>query len=128
MKSIRPLRLHALLAAAALALPVWAVAADAASTAQSRFQADMAICDSGRSNQDVATCRIEARNALAASRSGGLADPPGEYKGNAAQRCEALEGVEFQACLARMRGEGSVEGSVSAGGLLRENITIVPSK
>ena len=128
MNSIVPSGLHALLAAAALALPAWAGAADAASTPQSRYQADMAICDSGRSNQDVATCRIEARNALAAARTGGLSDAPGEYKGNAAQRCEALEGVDFQACLARMRGEGSVDGSVSAGGLLRENVTIVPAK
>jgi hypothetical protein len=128
MKSIRPLCLHALLAAAGLALPAWVAAADATSTPQSRFQAEMAICESGRSNQDIATCRIEARNALAAAKTGGLADAPGEYKGNAAQRREALEGVELQACLARMRGEGSVEGSVSAGGLLRENATVVPAK
>lgn len=128
MKSMRPWCLHALFATTWLAMPAWAFSADTASTPQSRFQAEMAICDSGRSNQDVATCRIEARNALAASRSGGLADAQGEYKSNAAQRCEALNGDEFQACLARMRGEGSVEGSVSAGGLLRENVTIVPAK
>ena len=126
MNHIKLTCLPALLLAAGLASPTYA--ADAGITPQARFQRDMEVCDTGRSNKDVATCRIEARNALAAARTGGLTDPPGEYKGNAAQRCEALEGVEFQACLARMRGEGSVEGSVSAGGLLRENVTILPAK
>jgi len=27
-----------------------------------------------------------------------------------------------------MRGEGSIEGSVSGGGILRENVTVVPPK
>jgi hypothetical protein len=105
-----------------------AMAADNDSTAQARYQREMAVCDSGQSNQDVATCRIEARNALAAARQGALTDAPGQYKDNAQQRCGVLEGVELRACEARMRGEGSVEGSVAGGGLLRENVTVVPAK
>ena len=38
--------------------------------AQSRYRQDMAVCNSGQSQQSVETCRIEARNALAEARRG----------------------------------------------------------
>ena len=128
MNSATLIRTFALSAACAAVHAPLAFAADADSSSQARYRSEMAVCESGRSNQDAATCRIESHNALAAARQGVLTDPPGQYGGNAQQRCTALEGVEYSACEARMRGEGSIEGSVSGGGILRENATVLPEK
>ena len=128
MNSATLIRTFALSAACAAVHAPLAFAADADSSSQARYRSEMAVCESGRSNQDAATCRIESHNALAAARQGVLTDPPGQYGGNAQQRCTALEGVEYSACEARMRGEGSIEGSVSDGGILRENATVLPEK
>jgi hypothetical protein len=112
-----------LCASAALAANPRAVA-----EAQARYQQDLAICNSDQSNQDRATCRREARNALAEARRGGLNDAPGQYQQNALQRCGALKGDDRTDCEARMRGEGSSEGSVGGGGILRQSVTVVPGK
>lgn len=109
----------------ASALPAFA---DTAREAQARFRQDMAACNSGQSNQDPATCRLEARNALADARRGSLNDAPGQYTGNALQRCNALEGNNRSDCESRMRGEGRSEGSVGGGGIIRETVTVVPGK
>lgn len=100
------------------------------SSARARFRQEMSVCDSGQSNQDLATCREEARNALAAARRGGLNDAPGQYQQNARQRCNALQGDDRLDCESRMRGEGIVEGSAASGGILRETVTttITPGK
>lgn len=117
------------LAAAATLLCVTTVqAAGSAADAQARYRQDMAACDSGASGQDRATCRLEARNALAEARRGGLNDDPGQYQQNALQRCNAHKDEDRTACEARMRGEGRVEGSVSGGGILRESVTTIPGK
>ena len=107
-----------------------AAAADpgATSRAQAQYRQDMAVCNSGRSHQSVPTCRLEARNAMAEGRRGGLVHTPDAYAGNARQRCLALEGIDRSACESRMRGEGRMEGSVGAGGILRESVTVVPVK
>lgn len=102
--------------------------AGASADAQARYREDMAYCNSGKSNQDLATCRLEARNALAEAKRGGLSDAPGQYQQNALRRCDAQKGDDRIACEARMRGEGSVEGSVAGGGILRESVTVVPAK
>ena len=91
--------------------------------AQARYRKDMAVCNSGQSNQDVGTCRIEARRALAAARNGGLNDAPGQYQSNAVQRCGTLKGDDRIDCESRMRGEGSVAGTVGGGGIIRETVT-----
>ena len=102
----------------------------AAADAQARYRQEMAVCDSGQSNQDRPTCRLEAQRALAAARSGALNDAPGQYQSNASQRCGALQGDDNRDCQSRMRGMGSVQGSAAAGGILRETVTttIVPAK
>ena len=99
-----------------------------AADADTRYRQEMAVCNSGQSNQDAATCREEARNAAAEMRRGSLSDAPGQYQQNAAQRCGALSGDDRSDCESRMRGEGSVSGSVAGGGVLRETVTIVPGK
>jgi hypothetical protein len=105
-----------------------ASAASAAAQAQARYQRDMAICNSGQSNQDPATCRIEARNALAAARSGGLTAEPDQYQSNALQRCGVFKGVDRSDCEDRMRAQGNIQGSVAAGGILRESVKVVPAQ
>jgi len=117
-------------AAAVLALcsmQVYAAgSASASAEAQQRYRHDMAQCNSGHANQDKETCKREARNALAEARRGGLSEPGADLKANAQLRCAAHQGMEREACEARMRGAGTVEGSVSGGGVLRKNVTVVP--
>lgn len=96
--------------------------------AQARYRQDMAVCNSGQSNQDRATCGLEARNALAAAKRGELSDSPDVYQQNAMQRCAAHQGADRSDCEARMRGQGNAQGSVASGGILRESITIIPGK
>jgi hypothetical protein len=106
-----------------------ASAAGAPAEAQARYQREMAVCNSGQSNQDPATCRTEARNALAEARRGGLTAAPGQYQSNAMQRCGVFkDATDRSDCESRMRSEGNNQGSVAAGGILRESVTVVPAK
>lgn len=126
-----PLR-HLVLAAAASLLgttAVLAATADTPSDAQARYRQDMAVCTSGQSNQAIATCRLEASNALAAARRGNLrAAPPDQYQQNALQRCDAHQGDDRIACVARILGEGNVEEGIADGGLLRKSIMVKPAQ
>lgn len=125
-----PFHRIALAMAGSLLCTVAALAATPAALAdaQARYRQDMERCNSGQSNQDLTTCRQEAQHALAAARRGALEDAPGQYQKNSVQRCEALKGDDRSDCEARMRGEGGVEGSVEAGGILRQSVTVVPGK
>jgi len=102
-----------------------ALAADKTGTtdAQARYWQDRAVCTSGRSNQDRATCLREAGAALAQARREGLDDSPAQYERNALQRCEALPANDRQACAARMHGQGTTTGSAASGGIYRELVT-----
>jgi hypothetical protein len=94
---------------------------------QARYERERAACLSGHSPQDRDTCLKEAGAALQAARRGDLTSGAGELKRNARERCNVLAGDERRDCLARMRGEGTVSGSVEAGGILREKVTVVPA-
>jgi hypothetical protein len=107
---------------AALALPL---SSQGLAEAQARYRQEMEVCNSGHSNQDLATCQREARNALAEYKRGLLGNGNARFSDNARRRCEALSGDERRDCLSRMRGEGIQEGSVAGGGILRETITTV---
>ena len=96
--------------------------------AQARFRAEMAQCNSGQSSQPLNVCRNEARNALAESRRGGLSDAPDQYQRNAVLRCAEFQGAERSACEARVFNPSRVEGSVEAGGIVRESVIITPVK
>ena len=100
-----------------------AMATDASPDANARYQAEKAACTSERLNQDRATCLKEAAAALAQARRGRLDRMHGDYRQNAASRCEALPVDQRDACQRRMQGEGTTSGSVEAGGLLREIVT-----
>jgi len=129
--SLMPCRQVALAFAVILMSVTGAMAAtpSAVTEAQARYRQDMAVCNSGQSNQDPATCRREAGSALAEAKRGALNDAPGEYQLNALQRCSVHKVAEDRlACEARINGQGSTEGSVAAGGVLRESVTVTPVK
>jgi hypothetical protein len=67
-----PIRHLALTALTTLACISGALAAqpNASAQAQARYRHDMAVCNSGQSNQAVATCRREAGSALAEAQRG----------------------------------------------------------
>jgi hypothetical protein len=111
-----------LISGAALAGP-----SDASADAQARYRQEMAVCESGQSNQALNVCRTEARNALAAAKRGGLTnESQDQYTRNALIRCKEFQGVDRNACEARILTPSNVVGSVGGGGLLRESIVTVP--
>jgi hypothetical protein len=125
-----PFRHRTMVAAATLLCAAAALAAPpmTATEAQARYREDMAACNSGRTNQDIATCRREAGSALSEARRGRLNDAPGQYQENALRRCNVHQGDDRLACEARMSADGTVQGSVAEGGILRQSVTITPAK
>jgi hypothetical protein len=98
------------------------------SEAQARYQQDRAACISGQSNQDRATCLREAGAALQEGKRGRIGDGQSPYEKNQLIRCDRLQGGDRDDCLRRMRGEGTVSGSVESGGIYRELRTTVPAQ
>ena len=117
------LLLNASLVGGALAAP-----SSASAEAQAQYKRDLALCNSSKATEDRATCRLEANRAYAEAKRGALNDKGAAYQANARQRCDALKGDDRTACEARMRGEGTAQGSVAGGGILRESVTTVPAK
>ncbi len=97
-------------------------AADNLPGVNARYAAERAVCTSGESNQDRATCLKEAEAAQQESKTKN--SQPGEaqaqYRQNALVRCDALPADERLACQRRMDGEGTTSGNVRDGGLIRE--------
>ncbi|MBX3653502.1 MAG: hypothetical protein KF686_04910 [Ramlibacter sp.] len=92
----------------------------APSAAQERYQQERAICLNGQSQQDRATCLREAGAAYAQARKGDLSSTGStDYAANAVARCNAQPPADRDDCVRRIR-EGAVQGSVNAGGVLRE--------
>lgn len=120
-----PLPLLVLLSVSIL-MTTSAIAQNQASASSNRYQVERANCFNGKSNQDSATCLKEANAALAESKKGKLNDGEAPYGKNAALRCQALDASNREACERRMRGEGTVSGSVEAGGVMRELVVETP--
>ena len=116
----------ALLGALLVVPAAWAATPD--TDAQARYQQERAACVNGQSHQDRATCMREAGAALYEARRGQLDDHGADYQRNALQRCDALPAEDREACHARMTGQGSTEGSVEQGAILREYREIVPAE
>lgn len=89
------------------------------------YQNEVSACKSGMTQQDMATCMTEARNAQAEKRRGRLDNADGQLASNALARCDVLAGEEKAACHARIVGLGTTAGSVAGGGVLREVETVV---
>ena len=127
-KIIAFLGLSACAAGALLVAGVAAAAGGNLAEAQARYQQDRAACISGQSQQDRATCLREAGAALQEAKRGQLGDSQASYEQNQLIRCDGLPAADRDDCLRRMRGEGTVSGSVESGGIYRELRTTVPAK
>lgn len=105
-----------------------AYAAGAASDIEAQYKKEMAVCNSGQSNQDKASCVREAGAARDEARRNRLSDAssPSQYEKNALDRCNALPGGDKDDCIARMK-QGTVSGSPEGGGVIRELRTTVPA-
>ncbi len=88
-------------------------------------QSELAACNSGKTQQDQATCMIEVQNANAAKRAGKVDNSGGEFQANAMQRCKVLPSQDRIACEARVAGYGNPQGSIAGGGVITEIETVV---
>lgn len=100
-----------------------ALAAPAAPDARARYDQERAVCLSGQSNQDRATCLREAGAAYADAGNRGADVGAAQYQKNATRRCDGLPDADRHDCMARMQGQGTTSGSVAAGGISRELVT-----
>jgi len=108
-------------------LPAWA-APPASASVQSRYQQDRAACLDSSSQHDRNSCLREAGAVRAESIRGHAASETADARArNALQRCNELPGDMRGLCERRVRGEGTVSGSVAAGGVLRELVIPVPA-
>lgn len=115
------------LAAALLPATAGAIGRLALKQVQERYRTERAVCLNGQSNQSVQTCLREAEAARVQALKADLDDGAADYARNATQRCDRLPPELRQACTARMAGEGTVSGSVAAGGIYRELVTTEPA-
>lgn len=90
--------------------------------AQDTYAQQRADCLAGRGGQDRATCLREAAAARAEQRRGTLAaGDEATWERNALRRCERHPaGDEREACERMARGEGTQQGSVAEGGVIKE--------
>lgn len=128
---------RSLVAAAAVLCSVAAVASEPTSSsaaladAQAAYARERAVCLSGRSPQDEATCLKEAGAELEMVRQAGGKLPdesPQALAKNALRRCQVVAAADRYACEQMATGHGIVSGSVAGGGILKEYVTIVPSR
>jgi len=90
-------------------------------------KSEMAACKSGKTQQDRAACLKEVRSANAEKRAGKLGSGA-DYTANAMKRCEVFKNSEDMAsCRARVESQAKLDGSVAAGGVLREGEITVPA-
>ncbi|HEY8024239.1 MAG TPA: hypothetical protein VIF60_06720 [Burkholderiaceae bacterium] len=100
--------------------------AESPGEAEANYKKEKAACLAGNTNEDRATCLREAGAAYADAKRGRLDTENKQYEQNALARCQALKGDDRQYCERRVHGEGTVTGSVGAGGELRELRVQVP--
>lgn len=107
-----------------------ALAADASmANGKSRYQSERAVCLSGQSNQDRATCLREAGAARGEDSRGRLDEGTAQYQQNALKRCDALPQEDRQDCQRRIQGEGvtTTTGRPADGGVYRELVRPDPA-
>lgn len=117
-----------LAAAGLLAANCAFAAAKSNSELEAQYQREKAVCTSGQSNQDKATCLREAGAAYQQAKQGKLNDgQQAQYSANALDRCKALPAGDQADCQRRIENPSDVEGSAPSGGILRKDVTIVPA-
>jgi hypothetical protein len=125
-KSLVSFGVAALLAVGAATAQV-ATPGTAGIDASGNYQSEVQACMSGATQQDRATCLKEARNARAEKQRGHL-EVYGDHESHALARCDVHQVAEDkEACRARVMGQGSVDGTVAGGGLIREYEMVIPS-
>lgn len=99
--------------------------AETAQSPQTRYQADRAACLKNDPHHDRDACLKEAGAALQESKKSGAVKSSSPHSAqdmdrNRTLRCQPLPLSDREDCMRRMQGEGVVEGSVEAGGVLRK--------
>ena len=91
--------------------------------ARVRYQRESAACMAIRDFGDRANCLSEASTRYAATRPLPPEEAPDILMRNALMRCQPLPEPLRADCVARMNGNGTISGSVQAGGIYRELVT-----
>ena len=117
-------------AAAVLAVCVpaaWAVTPAEKAAIEAAYNSDRAACQALSPTQDRTACLRDAgAHRAQALRQGTRGPSPQELERNALQRCKTQPPGDQARCERMARGEGSVSGSVSGGGTIRELVTQEP--
>lgn len=112
----------------ALLLVAEANAATAAtpSSVEAVYLQERAVCLSGRSTQDRATCLKEAGAVRAEARRQSLdnGESPAQLRRNALRRCEAVARADRGDCRRMALGEGQRSGSVAEGAVFKQITTV----
>lgn len=83
------------------------------------YQIDRQQCLSGHSGQALDSCLQEAGAVLQQAPAAQTEVGAAQLQDNALQRCDALPDDQRQSCVARIQGQGTTQGGVQAGGVLR---------
>ena len=104
-------------------------AARTTSVADAAYQKERTACLDGSTQQGRKTCLREAEAAHLEARRGELQTESAQtLQSNKLKRCVAQPvGEQRTECLRMALGEGTVEGSVAAGGQIKELITVTPA-
>ncbi|EHR69968.1 hypothetical protein BurJ1DRAFT_1095 [Burkholderiales bacterium JOSHI_001] len=92
-------------------------------TPQQRYQQEAAACMRLGQADNRSNCLSEASTQLAQTQPTPASEAPAALSENALKRCEPLPDGLRQDCELRMRGAGTVSGSVEGGGIYRELVT-----
>jgi hypothetical protein len=88
--------------------------------ARQTWEKERAACANAKTDEDRLTCRREAGAVYMEARKGLIVDDPSQFEKNRLARCDLHPPQDRPDCLARMKGEGVVRGSVEEGGIYRE--------
>lgn len=95
---------------------------------QARLQHDRVVCARIRDQGERDECLSEASTLYAGTQPSNPNENPEQLMRNALKRCEPLREPDRQDCVLRMQGQGTTTGSVAAGGIYRELVTIEPAE
>ena len=114
--------------ALACASAVAAVEPSRAAEIHARYVQERAQCTQIAAPEARKTCLREAGAAQVEARRGTLIEPQGNYAQNRLARCNYYSDAKQRSyCERRMRGEGTVSGSVEEGAIVRQLVVTVPA-
>jgi hypothetical protein len=123
LRTVRRLALACLLPAFAMGV----AHAESTTEAQSTYQKEKADCMNGQTSESKKTCLREAAAALNDAKTGRLTKNNNNFEANATARCQVFKNADDRDLCERRQREGSVSGSVSGGGEIRELTVTVPA-